>query len=359
MAKNYYDILGVPKNADDKQIKSVYRRLARKYHPDVNPNDPSSEAKFKEVTEAYEVLSNAEKRKLYDQYGSQWEAAQNFGGTGQQNGGQGFHFQTGGEESFGNIFEHIFGGFSGPRPGESKRAVAEAADIEKVIEVSLEEIATGTKRTLTYQVMDACKTCEGTGYVALRTSRPCPVCNGTGKMRGFFGMNQTCGACHGTGKSNLEKCPSCSGRMTIPATKKVEITIPAGIADGKKLRVPRRGSLGADGKIGDLYVVIKEIPHPKFKRKGDDLETEIHVPFTTALLGGEIKIPGLHSNISMKIPECTQNGQMFKFTHQGLPRSSGGKGNMYAKIHVTLPKKITEHERKLLRELATLETINK
>lgn len=310
MAKDYYQLLGVSRKADEKEIKQAYRKLARKLHPDVNPNDKSAEAKFKEVSEAYDVLSDPEKRKMYDQYGSNWEAAQNF--TGGVPGGEDvqFHFggPGGGGGGFESIFETFFGGMRGGQGGGFQDLdfdtlhSAQPRDLEKVVEIPLEEIDRGTKRTLTYQTMDAQRT---RGQVA-----------------------------------------------TVPTTKKVEVTIPAGIADGKKLRVPGKGHAGANGKAGDLYVVVKWAPHPQFKVVHDNLEVEIPVPYTTAALGGEVRVPTLHGAVKMKIPEGTQSGQTLRLSGQGISKMGGGKSDLMARVKITVPKQLSERERKLLQELA-------
>lgn len=345
MAKDLYAVLGVSRNADEKAIKAAYRKLARKHHPDVNPNDKSAEGKFKEISQAYEVLGDAEKRKLYDQYGNNWEAVQQGGGAG----GGGFTFTEPG--GFGNVFEQIFANFGGASHDQRPRG-AEPTDVERVVELSLEEIATGTKRTLAYQVLDACRSCDGTGYVRSRSSKACDECGGSGQVRGVFGMGQACPVCGGSGRSNLEKCPTCGGAATITAQRKVEVTIPAGIADGKKLRVPGKGSAGSSGRAGDLFVIVRERPHPTFKRKGDDLEVEVAVPYTLAALGGEMRVPTLKGSVTMRIPEGSQPGQTFRLAGMGMPRMGGGQGNLLARIKVELPRKLTERERALLNQLA-------
>jgi DnaJ-class molecular chaperone len=312
MAKDYYSILGVPRNADQKEIKSAYRKLARKHHPDVNPNDKSAEAKFKEVSEAHDVLSDPEKRKLYDQYGSNWEQAQHFGGMGGDMSGDfgGFRVGTNMGGGFETIFEQFLGG-GGMRGGRGMDfdMFDEAApkDVEKVVEVGLEEIDKGSKRTLTYQTMDAHRTPNGI--------------------------------------------------TTVPSTKKVEVTIPAGVSDGKKLRVPGKGQAGANGKAGDLYVVIKWANHPRFKPVGDSLETEVPVPYTTAALGGEIRVETLRGAVTMKIPGGTQSGQTFRLGSQGISKLGGGKSDLMARIKITVPKKLGDREKKLLEELAELEKV--
>jgi DnaJ-class molecular chaperone len=313
MAKDYYQILGVSRGADEKEIKSAYRKLARKYHPDVNPNDKASEAKFKEVSQAYEVVGDADKRKLYDQYGANWEHAQNYPGDIPSGGSADFgdfHFAGGGGTAE-SIFEHLFGG---ARPGGSRMNMnfqdmdsMQPRDVEKTVEVTLEEIDSGTKRVLTYQTMDGHRMQDGV--------------------------------------------------TTVPTTKKVEVKIPAGITDGKKLRVPGKGAAGYNGKAGDLYVVIKWATHPMFKPVGDNLEVEVTVPYTTAALGGEIRVPTLRSAVNMKIPEGTQSGQTFRLGAQGIMRLNGSRCDLMAKVKITVPKKPSEREKQLLRELADLDKV--
>ena len=322
MAQDYYQILGVPRTAEEKDIKSAYRKLARKYHPDVNPNDKTSEAKFKEVSEAYEVVGDADKRKLYDQYGANWEHAQNAGAD-VSGGGYGpgygggvndfgdFHF-GGGTGGIGaeTIFEHLFGGGRSGGRGNMNFQDMEASqprDVEKTVEISLEDIDSGTKRILTYQTMDAQRIRDGIS--------------------------------------------------TVPSTKKVEVKIPAGISDGKKLRVPGKGAAGHNGKAGDLYVVVKWATHPQFKAIGENLEVEVPVPYTTAALGGEIRVPTLRGAVNMKIPEGTQSGQTFRLGGQGIMRLNGSRSDLMAKVKITVPKKPTEQEKQLLRQLAALETV--
>jgi chaperone protein DnaJ len=355
MAKDYYAILGVSRDADEKEIKSAYRRLARKYHPDVNPNDKTAEAKFKEISEAYEVLSDPEKRKMYQQFGDQWEQIQSSGDAG---GPSGYRFNVGGQGvpgGFENVFEQIFSNMGGA-DGTRHRGTP-ARDIEKVVEVSLEEIDTGTKRTLSYQSLDACKSCDGTGVVRLRGSRTCAACGGTGKQRAMFGITQPCPECRGTGSTDIEACPTCKGEGAVPTNKRVEVTIPAGVSDGKKLRVPGKGVIGSGHRAGDLYVIIKEAPHTKFKRAGDNLEVEVDVPYTAAALGGEIKVPTLRSTVSMRIPEGTQSGQTFRLAGQGITRLGGQRSNLLAKVRITVPKKPSDDERRLLHDIVKLQKV--
>lgn len=317
MAKDYYQILGISKLADEKEIKTAYRRLARKWHPDVNPNDKTAEARFKEISEANEVLGDPEKRKLYDQYGSNWEQAQNFSNVRAGNGNSAddysnFQFSTAGANGFGSIFEQFFGGaggFTGAGSGIQDVETMQPRDIEKVVELTLEEVDSGTKRVLTYQTLDAQRLRDGV--------------------------------------------------TTVPTTKKVEVKIPAGISDGKKLRVPGKGAAGANGKTGDLYVVIRWLPHPQFKPSGENLEVEVPVGFTVAALGGEIKVPTLRASVTMKIPEGTQTNQAFRLSGQGITRLGSVRGDLMARVKITVPKHPSNAQRDLLRQLADLEGTSK
>lgn len=356
--KDYYAVLGVSRNADEKQIKSAYRKLARKHHPDVNANDKTAEAKFKEISEAYGVLGDAERRKLYDQFGSNWEAVQQGGGPSGGNidfGNVDFGNVDFSNNGFGSLFEQFFGASGGHGATGARPHGVEPTDIESVVEVTLEELNAGASRTLTYQVADACKSCEGTGYVRLRAASACRNCEGTGRVRGMLGMQQACPVCEGTGRSSLEKCPTCAGVGTMRSTKTVTVKIPAGVPGGKKLRVPGQGGLGANGRPGDLYVTIRELPHKQFTRKGDDLETEVTASFATAALGGEVKVPTLGGQLTMTLPESTQSGQTFRLAKKGMTKMGGEKGNLLVRVKVAVPKSLTEKQKEIIRQLAQAE----
>jgi molecular chaperone DnaJ len=322
--KDYYKILGVSRNASEKEIKQAYRSLARKYHPDINPSDKSAEVKFKEINAAYEVLSNPDKRKKYDQFGEQWEYADQFAKSGGQErvrwdfGRGGTSFEYGDLNGVEDIFSSLFGDSGigsrmrrGPRRGQ---------DIESPIEVTLEEAYHGSTRLMQLQTEEPCTACGGTGRVG---NRVCTICNG-------------------------------AGRKIIP--KRLEVKIPAGVKDGSRIRIAGEGGPGlADGKKGDIYLVVKILSHKLFERKGDDLHTEVSVPLATAILGGEVRLPTLNGNISLKIPPETQNGKVFRLAGKGMPQLDNSKyGNMFAKVKVVLPTNLKEEEKKLFERLRSL-----
>lgn len=312
------------RNASEKEIKQAYRRLARKHHPDLNPGDKSAEAKFKEINAAYEVLSDPEKRKKYDQFGEQWEYAEQFAKSGGQerirwdfNRG-GTTFEYGDLSGFGDIFSSLFGDSGvGSR---MRRGSQRGQDVESTIEVSLEEAYHGSMRVIQLQIEEPCAACGGTGRVG---NRVCTICNG-------------------------------AGGKVIP--KRLEVKIPAGVRDGSRIRIAREGGPGhAGGNKGDLYLVAKVLPHKLFERKGDDLYTEVSVPLATAILGGEVGLPTLNGNLSLKIPPETQNGRVFRMAGKGMPQLGNNKyGNMFAKVKVVLPTNLTEEEKKLFERLRSL-----
>jgi DnaJ-class molecular chaperone len=306
---DYYKILGVPRGADEKEIKSAYRKLARKYHPDVNPGDKSAENRFKEVSEANEVLSDPEKRKFYDQFGDNWEAAQNghFNPGNPFQGNDAGDFQNinfGGMGGFGTIFEQFFGGGQAGFRGHDFEA-GRPKDVEREIELSLEDIDKGTTRTLTYQTMDA------------------------QRLKGEI--------------------------STIPTTKKVEVKIPPGIGDGKKLRVANKGHAGVNGRAGDLFVTVRWAKHDKIKVVGEHLEIDVPVSFVTAALGGEVKVPTLRNPITVKVPSGIQSGQTLRLAGQGISKLEGGRCDLMARIKITVPKNLTDAQKNLLKQFSKLE----
>ena len=320
--KDYYGILGVSRTAGDKEVKQAYRRLARKYHPDVNPGDKSSEARFKEINEAYEVLSDPEKRKRYDQYGEQWQFADQFAKAGQNVkwdfGKQGAYgtFEADDLGDLGDIFGGMFRGFA-TGAGTAGRT-ARPRSVEHPVDVSLEEAFQGTKRVIQVQSEELCPTCGGTGRVA----------------RG--------------------RCTTCGGSGRLLKPRRLEVKIPPGVTDGSKVRIAGQGSQTPGGSRGDLYLIVRVLPHQVFERKGDDLHTEIGIPLVTAMLGGEVAVPTLKGKVAMKIPPETQNGKVFRLTAQGMPHlNDSSRGDLFAKVRVVLPSGLTQQERKLFEQLKT------
>lgn len=350
---DYYAILGIDRKADEKAIKSAYRKLARKHHPDVNPNNKEAEEKFKQVSEAYEVLSDEKKRKLYDKFGSNWEAAEKMGEQGPftHQGPGGFRVDFGDGNvppGFETIFETFFGG------GGRSMHHAVAHDLEQSVTLSLEEIDSGAQRTFTYRVDDACGTCGGMGVVKSKTDSTCPKCRGAGQVKGMLGIAQACPVCGGLGSIASDMCPTCKGHATMPNTKRVDVKIPAGIRDGSRLRVAGQGATGAGGRKGDLYVLIHEQKHPKFRRVGDDLETDAEVDYVLAALGGATKVDTLSGAVDMKVPAGSQSGQVFRLSGQGVTKMNGGRGNLLVRLKITVPKTLTAEEKRHLDEIRRL-----
>jgi DnaJ-class molecular chaperone len=330
--KDYYAILGVPKGASQKDIRQAYRKLARQYHPDVNPGDKAAEARFKEINEANEVLSDADKRKKYDKYGDQWQHADQIeemmkqragAGAGFGGGARGFAYgpggirfefdpsDLGGSGGFGSVFENLFGG-SGVRRGPRR-----GSDVEQRVDVTLEEAFHGTSRTL-----------------QLASQEPCATCGGTGEIAGA-----TCHVCEGTG--------------VVVKPRRLEVKIPAGVDNGSRVRVAGEGQPGTGGgKKGDLFLVVAVAKHPLFERKGSDLYVDIDVPVTDAVLGAEVEAPTLTGKVMLTLPPLTQNGRQFRLSGLGMPKLKGdGRGNLYARVRVKLPEELDDRERKLFEEL--------
>ena len=349
MAKrDYYEILGVARNASEDDIKKAYRKLAMKYHPDRNQGEAAkaAEEKFKEVKEAYEMLSDPQKRAAYDRYGHAGVDPNLRGGAG---GGDGF---AGFSEAFGDIFGDIFGA---PR-GARGRQMYRGSDLSYAMEITLEEAARGKEAQIRIPSWEDCDTCRGTGAKPGTSAKTCPTCHGNGvvQMRqGFFSVQQTCPHCHGSGKIIPEPCPTCHGEGKIKRHKTLEIKIPAGIDDGMRIRSSGNGEPGRNGgPPGDLYIEIRIRKHELFERDGDDLHVQVPISITTAALGGEVDVPTLDGKATIDIPEGTQHGKTFRLRGRGIKGvRSSYPGDLYAHIAVETPVKLTEHQRRLLREL--------
>jgi molecular chaperone DnaJ len=350
MAKrDFYEVLGVPKNASDEEIKKAYRKLAMKHHPDRNQGDTAkaAEERFKEAKEAYEMLSDPQKKAAYDQYGHAG-VDPNMRGPGGAEGFGGFG------ESFGDIFGDIFGGAGrGQRGG---RQVYRGADLSYAMEISLEEAAAGKDSQIRIPSWDDCDTCKGTGAKPGTSAKTCSTCHGQGQVQmrqGFFSVQQTCPTCHGKGKIIPDPCTACNGQGKIKKQKTLEIKIPAGIDDGQRIRSTGNGEPGQNGgPPGDLYIEVRLRKHDIFERDGDDLHCQVPVSMTTAALGGEIDVPTLQGKAPIDLPEGTQSGKTFRLRGKGIKGvRSSYPGDLYCHVAVETPVKLTEHQRKLLKEL--------
>ncbi|GGX40776.1 molecular chaperone DnaJ [Undibacterium squillarum] len=347
MAKrDFYEVLGLGKNASDDEIKKAYRKLAMKYHPDRNPDNKAAEEKFKEVKEAYEMLSDPQKREAYDRYGHAG-VDPNMGGGGAGAGGF--------ADAFGDIFGDIFGG--GRRGGGPQ--VYRGADLRYNLEITLEQAANGYETTIQVPSWDECDTCHGSGAKPGTSPVTCTTCGGHGQVRvqqGFFAIQQTCPKCHGTGKIIPEPCTSCSGVGRIKRKKTLEVKVPAGIDDGMRIRSSGNGEPGVNGgPPGDLYVEIHIKQHPVFQREGDDLHCEIPVSFATAALGGDVEVPTLSGKASFTIPEGTQSGKTFRLRGKGVKGvRSGYAGDLFCHVVIETPVRLTERQKDLLREFEQL-----
>lgn len=354
MAKrDFYEVLGVPKNASDEEIKKAYRKLAMKYHPDRNQGDAAkaAEVKFKEAKEAYEMLSDPQKKAAYDQYGHAGVDPNMRGGPGGP-GGEGY---GGFAEAFGDIFGDIFGQGGSRGSGRGGRQVYRGADLSYAMEVSLEEAALGKDAQIRIPSWDDCDTCHGTGAKPGTQAKTCPTCQGAGvvQMRqGFFSVQQTCPQCHGKGKIIPDPCTTCHGQGKIKKQKTLEVKIPAGIDDGMRIRSAGNGEPGTNGgPPGDLYIEIRLRKHDIFERDGDDLHCQVPISFATAALGGEIEVPTLAGKAAIDIPEGTQAGKQFRLRGKGIKGvRSSYPGDLYCHVLVETPVKLTEHQRKLLKE---------
>ena len=346
--RDFYEILGVPKNASDEEIKKSYRKLAMKYHPDRNQGDASAEVKFKEAKEAYEMLSDAEKRAAYDQYGHAG-VDPNMRGAAGAGGFGGFG------ESFGDIFGDIFGQ-ARRQQGGGGRQVFRGNDLSYAMDISLEEAAAGKKTEIRIPSYDECDTCHGSGAKPGTSAKTCGTCQGQGvvQMRqGFFSVQQTCPHCQGAGKVIPDPCGTCHGEGKIKRQKTLEIKIPAGIDDGQRIRSTGNGEPGTNGgPPGDLYIEIRLHKHDIFERDGDDLHCQVPVSVVVAALGGEIDVPTLAGKATIDIPEGTQHGKTFRLRGKGIKGVRASyPGDLYCHISVETPVKLTEHQRKLLKEL--------
>lgn len=348
--RDYYEVLGIAKGASEDEIKKAYRQMAKKYHPDLNPGDKEAEARFKEVNEAYEVLSDAQKKARYDQYGHAG-VDPNFGAGGYQ--GYGF---DGMDIDLGDIFSSFFGGGGSRR--SNPNAPRRGTDVSASVVISFEEAARGCKKQVDVRLVDTCSDCRGSGAAKGSAPQTCPVCNGTGQerrqQRTPFGVIQTqsvCSRCRGKGKIIDKPCPTCSGTGQVRRPSSVGINIPAGIADGQVITIRGKGNAGTNGgPAGDLEIQVAVRPHPVFEREGYDIHCELPLTFTQMALGAEVQVPTLDGNEPYTIREGTQPGETFRLKGKGFPYINGrGRGDEVVRVTVEVPKNLTSEQKKLLR----------
>jgi len=349
--RDYYEVLGVAKDADENAIKRAYRKLAMKYHPDRNPNDKEAAEKFREVTEAYEVLTDDNKRARYNQYGHAGvdEQMQDFWGRG---GAQDSHAFRDFGDMFGDVFGDMFD--FGGGGGRSTRG----ADLGYNLNLTLEEAASGREVELKIPRHESCGTCNGSGARPGTNPVPCSTCGGHGQVQmqqGFFAVRRTCPACHGTGKRIESPCVACGGNGRIKVTKKLNVKVPAGVYDGAQVRVVGEGECGQNGSsAGDLYIVIALKEHSIFERDGADLYCTMPITFPQATLGAQVDAPTLNGKVTIKIPAGTEAGRTFRLRSHGVPdvRASGRKGDLYVRVQIAVPKKMSHKQEELLRQFA-------
>lgn len=344
MKRDYYEVLGVDKGVGEAEIKQSYRKLARQYHPDVNPGNKEAEEKFKEATEAYDVLSDPEKKARYDQFGH--------AGVDPGAGGFGGGFEGG----FGDIFDMFFGGGGGRTNGPQR-----GADLRYDMTLTFEEAVFGAEKDIQIPRMETCPDCQGSGAAAGTHPTTCSQCRGTGQVKtaqrtpfGQFQTVRTCPACHGEGKIIATPCKTCGGQGKVRRVKKVNINVPAGSEDGLNLRLSGDGEAGAKGgPPGDLYIVLHVKPHRFFERQGNDVYCEVPITIVQAALGAEIDVPTLDGNVKMKVPEGTQTSTIFRLKGHGIPyRRGNGRGDQHVQVIVTTPAKLNDKQKELLREFS-------
>ncbi len=350
--RDYYEVLGIEKGATDEAIKKAYRKLAKQYHPDMNPDDKEAEARFKEVNEAYEVLSDADKKQRYDSYGHAGvDSSYGAGGPGDFGGFGGFGFD--------DIVNSIFGGGFGRQT--ANRGPRKGDDIQTTLTISFEEAAFGATKEVEFWHIETCEACDGSGAAKGTSPEKCTQCHGSGQVHvnqrtpfGTFASSQPCDRCGGTGQFIKTPCKSCGGNGRVRASRKKEVSIPAGIDEGQSLILRGQGNAGLrGGPAGDLYVTVKVRPHPIFTRRGNDVYCDFPITYAQAALGDELEVPTLEGRVRYSIPEATQSHTVFKLKGRGIVQVSGrGKGDQYVKVIVEIPKNLTDRQKELIREFS-------
>jgi molecular chaperone DnaJ len=347
-------VLGVSRTVSEVELKSAYRKLAMQWHPDRNPNNPDAEEKFKEVTEAYAVLADSEKRSLYDRFGHA-----GVGGAA----GPGMGFDASAFQDLGDIFGEFFGFGDAFGGGRRRSRVQRGADLREDITIEFEEAVFGTEARVMVRRHESCDACNGSGAAAGKGPTTCRTCNGRGQVRyqqGFFSIARTCSTCHGTGSVVTDPCPNCKGEGRILQQRAVEAKIPAGVEDGTRIRFSGGGEAGPfGGPPGDLYVVLHVKEHPFFVREGNDLHCVVPISITQAAVGAEIRVPTLEGEHTLKVPDGTQPGTTFRIRNKGVPVLNGhGKGDLYVEVRVQIPTKLNKRQKELLQELETTSKID-
>jgi len=350
MPRDFYEILGVDKGADQNAIKKAYRQMAMKYHPDKNPGDKQAEERFKEAAEAYGVLSDPQKKAQYDRFG-------HAGFQGFPGGGGGFHDVNDIFSAFGDIFGDFFGGQAGARGRGSRSRTQRGSDLRYVMDIDLVDVLKGTEKSIEFEAEVQCKTCSGSGAKAGSSPDTCRTCRGTGQVvrqQGFFAMATTCSACGGEGQVIKDPCGGCRGQGRVPDKRKISVKVPAGVGTGTQLRMGGEGEGGyRGGPSGDLYVQINVKDDPRFERDGQDLHTEVKVDYLQALLGSQVKVLGLDGELTLDIQSGVQPGEILRMKGEGLPGLRNPKrGDLLAHIKVDIPKKLTRSEEESLRIIA-------
>lgn len=353
--RDYYEVLGVPKNADAEALKKAYRKLAMQHHPDKNPGDKAAEQKFKELNEAYDILKDEQRRAAYDRFGHQaFEGGRGAAGAGAGGfGGAGFDFSG----NFSDIFEDFFGGMGGARAGAGQTQ-SHGSDLRYNLSVTLEEAFKGKQENIKITTSVSCDSCHGSGAETGSKPITCPTCNGHGRVRssqGFFTVERTCAACQGTGKIIKDPCKKCAGSGRMRKEKSLLVNIPAGVEEGSRIRLAHEGEAGFRGDDpGDLYIFISLKKHPFFLREGSNLLCKIPIPFTTAALGGNIEAPTIDgSKVKVTIPEGTATGHQFRLRGKGMSSMRSGRGDMYIQVDVETPVNLTKQQKELLKQFET------
>ncbi len=354
--RDYYEVLGVPKDVDDKTLKSAYRKLAHQFHPDKNPGNKEAEEKFKEASEAYAVLADPDKRAAFDRWGHQ--------GLGGAAGAEGFGFGPNGpsiQDIFGDLFGELFGGGGG---GRRRGGVERGSDLRYTMDITFEQAAFGTEQEITIPRLGTCETCSGSGAKAGTRPRNCAQCGGVGEVRvtqGFFAISRTCPTCQGSGVVVDNPCTNCTGNGRVEQKKKLKVKVPGGVSDGTKLRMVGEGETGArGGPPGDLYVVLRVKPHDFFTREDYDVICEVPVSFPQAALGASVEVPTLDGKVNVKVPEGTQTGKVFRLRGKGIPQLKRRaeeptvRGDQLVRVVVETPTDLSDEQRKLLERFAEI-----